>query len=160
MRHVEHHPVRSSALDECLHLILQVFGLLARQSRHRKGAAKSLRGYTVAGLAIVRLGLWLLRRDRARWSVLRMRRGGNNGGVCRQQYRIIFHEHASVETTLRFAAQFDPAHFLKTLISINGCFLESGVLARWIRMVGAYRDEMQGFAGVDCCICDYRNYRC
>jgi hypothetical protein len=65
-----------------------------------------------------------------------------------------------IEATLRFAAHFYPAHFLKTLISINGGIRKSGVLWRvagLTRQGGVYRDETSGFAGVvDCCMCNYR----
>src|ERR1035437_3880702 len=80
MRHVKHHGVRSPAFDKRLQLILQIFGLLSRQSRHRKGSAKPLRRYPVTGLAIVRLGLELLLRDGGRSLVLRVRRSGDDNG--------------------------------------------------------------------------------
>ena len=57
MRDVEHDRVRSPALDEGPQLILDILGLLSRQSRHRKISEITLSRQPVAGLAIFQLGL-------------------------------------------------------------------------------------------------------
>jgi hypothetical protein len=54
---IEHDRVRSPAFAERPQLVLDVLGLLSRQSRHREIAEITLSGQTVAGLAIFQLGL-------------------------------------------------------------------------------------------------------
>ena len=113
MRHVEHHRVRSPAIDERLQLILQVFGLLPGQSRHRIRTAKPLPRYAVTSFAIGDLGFKLLLRNRDVALVLRGRGGANNHKGCGPKYRCTAHEAAlSLMVTLSLGMRFDPVQFL------------------------------------------------
>ena len=57
MGDIEHDIVGPPMLDECLQLVLDVFGLLSRQPRDWIIAVKSLCGHAVTVLAISDLGL-------------------------------------------------------------------------------------------------------
>ena len=92
VRHVEHHGIRPPAFDKCLQLIRDIFRLLARESRHREGSPKALPVYSVAGLAIISLGLERLCGNARRCLALRMggrrdnRDGESQSGGSRYQW--------------------------------------------------------------------------
>jgi hypothetical protein len=85
VRHVEHDRVLPPALDKGIQLVLDVLGLLPGKPRHRIESAIALAGETVAGLAIVDLGLELpLRSSRL---VLRVNHWGEGNQDRRIQRR-------------------------------------------------------------------------
>ena len=57
MSDIEHDIVGAPMLEKCLQLVLNVLGLLSRQSRDRVVAVKSLCGYAVTVLAVGYLSL-------------------------------------------------------------------------------------------------------
>jgi hypothetical protein len=70
VRHVEHDRVLAPALDKGVELVLDVLGLLPRKARNRIESTIALAGETVAGFAILDLGLKLLLRNFVPWRSL------------------------------------------------------------------------------------------
>ena len=68
--------VRSPSLNEGSQLILKVFGLLSRQSRHRICSAETLSRQPMTGFAILDLGVKVLTRYDA--ALYRSKSGGRN----------------------------------------------------------------------------------
>ena len=63
MSNIKHDIVRSPMLDECLQLVLDVFGLLSREPRDWIITVKSLCGHAVTVFAISDFALKFARRD-------------------------------------------------------------------------------------------------
>jgi hypothetical protein len=122
MRHIEHHGVGAPALDKRLQLILKVFGLLSRQSRHRIRSTKPLPRHPVTGFAIGDLGVEFLFGNGGVALVLRLSGCGDDDYKgCRQKQGCNTHQAAlPMMATLCLAARFDPVEFFGAdLIRIN-----------------------------------------